>query len=350
MGVTVPSEHPWPDPGTYATGQDIEDPDVADLGQTSNYLDCHGGTEPVIEQGWTESAFTTSSNGVFTRICQYMVPEIGKQHAQVLCGVYAVKNTAGTATIRFESTGSGDTLDVTVTTTVGWKPDPWAGLLDLTFTAGADEVVVYVKTSDANTVTVHDIQVEYPDLTALTVPPPSGETIAPVDDDELDGDSPLASGAGRMLRTNLATLEARPKVYWQWSALAGITTTGVDMSVMNPRYMRVWVPVHIGSGDSDDFALTVWVYGGNVATDAQFAIQHGSGSLRFGDGAERGGNFTTVTLPADAANPQWYSTTIQFPDGNDLPRAPVPWSHIDVDGIAIAATGAEVYAISIWGR
>ena len=227
MARTIPSTHPYPDPYLFAAALPITQSPLTELGQAINFCHARGRAQTVSSQGWTDSMFKFTGAMPADPTCRWRVKQISKIHTAVNVWARAKKLTAGTGTVRFKSVGSGATVDLVFNSaTAAWKPVRSSpSTLALTFTGGYDEVQMFESTSDGNLLVVEDEWVEYPEAATLAAPA-STDAIVPIDDGELDADSPLSADVGAVIRTDLDELLTRPRMYVNWSGLSGITYAG----------------------------------------------------------------------------------------------------------------------------
>lgn len=352
MARTIPSTYPYPDPLKFSAGLPVLASDWEDVGQHQNLGFASGRAQTVYQQGWTDDVFTHTGAAPATPHVRIRIPKLSDDHTTVNVWAYMEYSGGGSGTLKFSSTNGAANTVVIAPGAVAWAPNHLAGpsTLAVSFVSDVEEITIEASTSGGGAILIHDIHIEYDDLSSLAVPGAS-EPFIPLDYDELAADAPLTSDLGVTLIDNLEELEQRPRVYTNWSGLAGIVHAGKDpinMGDLQARYYRIWTPVHPGTQEDDDYDLNVHLYGGNVAGDRTYRIQHGHGDV-FDD---RHGAYSTDITITSASTPKWQTGTIRMSETYDLPGdpgSPFPFSHIDIDGPQTLHYD-DLSGFAVWGR
>lgn len=340
-GRSFSSTYAWPRPHAFAPGLPLLASDVEAVRdhQMRLYAEGHAGTafSQAFERASWGSTFnlTTSASG-FVNVMRF---ELEERHTQVSCWVRGLKDTAGTATVKFTSTNGADSVAITVTTTEGWFPARSSPvLLDVAFSGGVEEIVVSVDTSDANDLILDTVWGRWVPLTTpLDAPAAPTDTFIPIAEEEVAADEGMSVDLAEAAIDNLENIEARTRPLWTWSALAGVTAGGINMGSIQARYYMLPVPVRVGSLIDTRYDANVYAYGG------AYTVRLGHGDTSVLDG-HAGPYVTDLT---HGAGPDWEKLgSVSLPELRPLAGTDLPFAYLEIDGtVSTSPTG-----ISIWSR
>ena len=347
---TVPP--PLPDPLGLAALEPIYARELRRLGLLGNLLMAQGGAGPMIPQSW--SSYSDDAD-VLTLRCEWRIPYISDAHTQLRCMIYGQHPAASgeKGQVQFRSVTAGDTctLDLAPSASPGYYESVSAAGADqhLTIDASAGYETIQMWSRGDNTgayaTDVWEVDCE---LVALTSPlaaslirGPAGlrgsTTMRPIDAADLNDDSALASLHGLSLIETIDALEARPRIYFQWSAADGIKGGGGSYTSQQRRDYRLFLPRPLGSRIGAGYELEWHARIGN-ASEAVDVDVYASEEKRRPYG---------TTISAAAGAPAWQSGTMSMAEYRALRETSMPFGQLGFTG---AGGDAEIYSLSIWGR
>lgn len=357
MARTVPSSYTAPDPGLYipeeVIGEATSTGKPEALAMAGQYLAALH--RPTIHQCWhptddicrrTATMPARPAAGSYgTSVAIWRVPPYANRTGLV-CAADCLRSGA-TGTVRFRGVAADSISDLTAGAARAWVV---GGGVTLDFTAGYDDVEMYIAGTGAADTHVYAAYGEFATMSSPMSAPAASDGYVPFDADELDDDEPLSADAMARLSGNMTELKSRVQVFYIWSRIANTSAGGAAPATM-PAYTHRF-PVSVNRGTTRrQRKVTVWVRSINAGGSDQYVrILAGGSRADMSDGRVVG----TITVPAGTAALDWFTADVAVPEEYAFRGAGLdhPWCNFGIVANSYVPTrgsDAAVYSVSAWG-
>lgn len=351
MARTVPATYTAPEPGLYAPEEIVSeatsDGSPEALAMAAQYLAALN--LPVVDQGWNDGdnpcrrsaamPVMPAAGSYGTHVCVWRIPAYANRTSLDVAANAVRAGASGV--VRFRSVTADDTVDLAIGAARGWVVGSG---LTCDFTAGYEDVEMYVSGAGGSDTSVYSAHVDFPIMSSPMSAPSASDGYVPFDEAELDDDEPLSADAMERLRANVDELLTRQRVVWTWSGLVNTSAGGAAAQAMPTYPHSLIVPVHRGTTRRDR-KVRVWVRSVNAGgSDLAVKVLARGRTPKMDDARIIG----SVTVPAGTASAAWFSADVRLPEELDFQAVGVDHPCVRLGVVPEPSTGAKASTAPIW--